>query len=116
MPTECTPRKFEFEAVGRHAVVAGFDLGDMTIAGALLRVDRILSRRSRNRRLDLPSIISRFFGSCEVATCKNRETYFNPISSPIVSTLELQETTEGTVVNARGINSGSTAHQLRPTA
>src|SRR5450631_2379257 len=43
MPTECTPRLFEFEAVERHAVVAGFDGGDITSnAGALLlgQVDR----------------------------------------------------------------------------
>jgi hypothetical protein len=43
MQTECTSRLFEFEAVGRHAVVAGFDGGDITSnAGALLlgQVDR----------------------------------------------------------------------------
>src|SRR5882724_3720124 len=37
MPTECTPTLFEFEAVERRAVVAGFDGGDITSnAGALL--------------------------------------------------------------------------------
>ena len=37
MPTECTPKRFEFEAVERRAVVAGFDGGDITSnAGALL--------------------------------------------------------------------------------
>src|SRR5882672_3262507 len=50
MPTECTPTLFEFEAVERRAVVAGFDGGDITSnAGALLlgQVDRglCLTRR-----------------------------------------------------------------------
>ena len=43
MPTECTPTLFEFEAVERRAVVAGFDGGNITSnAGALLlgQVDR----------------------------------------------------------------------------
>src|ERR1019366_2022656 len=43
MPTDCTAKLFEFEAVERHAVVAGFDGGDITSnAGALLlgQVDR----------------------------------------------------------------------------
>jgi len=43
MPTECTPSLFEFEAVGRRAVVAQFDGGTITSnAGALLlrQVDR----------------------------------------------------------------------------
>lgn len=43
MPTECTPKRFAFEAVERRAVVAGFDGGDITSnAGALLlgQVDR----------------------------------------------------------------------------
>jgi hypothetical protein len=43
MPTECTPKLFEFEAVERRRVVAGFDGGDITSnAGALLlgQVDR----------------------------------------------------------------------------
>ncbi|HEX5327109.1 MAG TPA: IS1380 family transposase [Acetobacteraceae bacterium] len=43
MPTECTPRLFEFEAVERRKVVAGFDGGAITSnAGALLlgQVDR----------------------------------------------------------------------------
>jgi Transposase DDE domain group 1 len=43
MPTECTPKLFEFEAVERRAVVAEFDGGDITSnAGALLlgQVDR----------------------------------------------------------------------------
>src|SRR5712691_905728 len=43
MPTECTPRLCEFEAVERRAVLAGFDGGDITSdAGGLLlgQVDR----------------------------------------------------------------------------
>ena len=43
MPTECNATRFEFEAVERRAVVAGFDGGDITSnAGALLlgQVDR----------------------------------------------------------------------------
>lgn len=43
MQTECTPRLFEFEAVGRRSVIAGFDGGNITSnAGALLlrQVDR----------------------------------------------------------------------------
>jgi hypothetical protein len=43
MPTECTAKLFEFEAVDRRRVVAGFDGGDITSnAGALLlgQVDR----------------------------------------------------------------------------
>ena len=43
MPTECTPKRFEFEAVERRSVVAGFDGGNITSnAGALLlgQVDR----------------------------------------------------------------------------
>jgi len=43
MQTECTPRLFEFEAVGRRSIVAGFDGGNITSnAGALLlrQVDR----------------------------------------------------------------------------
>jgi hypothetical protein len=43
MPTECTPRLFAFEAVGRRAVVACFDGGAITSnARALLlgQVDR----------------------------------------------------------------------------
>jgi hypothetical protein len=37
MPTECTPKRFEFEAVARRAVVACFDGGDITSnAGALV--------------------------------------------------------------------------------
>ena len=37
MPTECNATLFEFEAVERRAVVAGFDGGDITSnAGALL--------------------------------------------------------------------------------
>jgi hypothetical protein len=43
MPTECTPKLFEFEAVERRSVVAGFDGGNITSnAGALLlgQVDR----------------------------------------------------------------------------
>src|SRR5271170_2104834 len=30
MPTECTPKRFEFEAVARRSVVAGFDGGNIT--------------------------------------------------------------------------------------
>src|SRR5579864_923139 len=43
MRTECTPKLFEFEAVERRSVVAGFDGGNITSnAGALLlgQVDR----------------------------------------------------------------------------
>ena len=43
MPTECTPKRFDFEAVERRAVVASFDGGDITsnAGGLLLRqVDR----------------------------------------------------------------------------
>jgi hypothetical protein len=50
MPTECTPTLFEFEAVERRAVVAGFDGGDITSnAGALLlgQVDRSLGLMRR---------------------------------------------------------------------
>ena len=50
MQTECTPKLFEFEAVERHAVVAGFDGGDITSnAGALLmgQVDRGLGLMRR---------------------------------------------------------------------
>jgi Transposase DDE domain group 1 len=50
MPTECPPRLFEFEAVERRAVVAGFDGGDITSnAGALLlgQVDRGLGLMRR---------------------------------------------------------------------
>jgi hypothetical protein len=37
MPTECIAKSFKFEAVERHAVVAGFDGGDITSnAGSLL--------------------------------------------------------------------------------
>ena len=50
MPTECTPKRFEFEAVERRAVVACFDGGDITSnAGALLlgQVDRGLGLMRR---------------------------------------------------------------------
>src|SRR5271154_1405640 len=50
MPTECTPKRFEFEAVARRAVVACFDGGDITSnAGALLLgpVDRGLGLMRR---------------------------------------------------------------------
>ena len=50
MPTECTPRLFAFEAVGRSAVVACFDGGAITSnAGALLlgQVDRGLNLTRR---------------------------------------------------------------------
>jgi hypothetical protein len=50
MPTECKPKRFEFEAVARRAVVACFDGGDITSnAGALLlgQVDRGLGLMRR---------------------------------------------------------------------
>jgi hypothetical protein len=50
MPTECMPKRFEFEAVARRAVVACFDGGDITSnAGALLlgQVDRGLGLMRR---------------------------------------------------------------------
>ena len=50
MPTECTPTLFEFEAVERRLVAAGFDGGDITSnAGALLlgQVDRGLGLMRR---------------------------------------------------------------------
>jgi hypothetical protein len=50
MPTECTPKRFEFEAVARRAVMACFDGGDITSnAGALLlgQVDRGLGLTRR---------------------------------------------------------------------
>jgi hypothetical protein len=50
MPTECTPKRFEFEAVARRAVVACFDGGDITSnAGALVlgQVDRGLGLMRR---------------------------------------------------------------------
>src|SRR5271170_3563731 len=50
MPTECTPKRFEFEEVARRAVVACFDGGDITSnAGALLLgpVDRGLGLMRR---------------------------------------------------------------------
>jgi Transposase DDE domain group 1 len=50
MPTECRPKRFEFEAVARRAVVACFDGGDITSnAGALLlgQVDRGLGLMRR---------------------------------------------------------------------
>src|SRR5450432_2401518 len=50
MPTECTPTLFEFEAVERRVVVAGFDGGDITSnGGALLlgQVDRGLGLMRR---------------------------------------------------------------------
>ena len=57
MRTECTPKLFEFEAVERRAVVAGFDGGNITSnAGALLlgQVDRGLGlvRRFANCFID----------------------------------------------------------------
>src|ERR1700693_6175139 len=54
MQTECTPKLFEFEAVERRSVVAGFDGGNITSnAGALLlgQVDRGLGRASLRRLL-----------------------------------------------------------------
>jgi hypothetical protein len=54
MPTECTPTLFEFEAVERRAVVAGFDGGTITSnAGALLL-----------RQLDLGLGLVRRFAGC----------------------------------------------------
>jgi hypothetical protein len=50
MQTECTPKLFEFEAVERRSVVAGFDGGNITSnAGALLlgQVDQGLSLMRR---------------------------------------------------------------------
>jgi hypothetical protein len=50
MPTECTPKRFEFEAVARRAVVACFDGGDITsnVRALLLgQVDRGLGLMSR---------------------------------------------------------------------
>src|SRR5271168_1920626 len=50
MPTECTPKRFEFDEVARRAVVACFDGGDITSnAGALLlgQVDRGLGLMRR---------------------------------------------------------------------
>ena len=50
MQTECTPKLFEFEAVDRRPVVAGFDGGNITSnAGALLlgQVDQGLSLMRR---------------------------------------------------------------------
>src|SRR5580700_8073178 len=57
MQTECTPKLFEFEAVERRSVVAGFDGGNITSnAGALLlgQVDRGLAlvRRFANCFID----------------------------------------------------------------
>ena len=57
MPTECNPRRFEFAAVERRSVVAGFDGGNMASnADALLlgQVDRGvgLMRRFANRFID----------------------------------------------------------------
>jgi hypothetical protein len=55
MQTECTTKRFEFEAVQRRAVVAGFDCGDITSnAGGLLlgQMDRGLGLVRRfTRRL-----------------------------------------------------------------
>ena len=54
MQTECTPKLFEFEAVERRSVVAGFDGGNITSnAGALLlgQVDRGLGLVRSLRRL-----------------------------------------------------------------
>ena len=46
MQTECKPKLFDFEAVERRSVVAGFDGGNITSnAGALLlgQVDQVFS-------------------------------------------------------------------------
>ena len=48
MPTDCNPKRFQFEAVDRKALVAGFDGGAISSnAGALLlgRVDHGLVMR-----------------------------------------------------------------------
>ena len=62
MQTECMPKLFEFEAVERRSVVAGFDGGNITSnAGALLlgQVDRGLGlvRRFANCFIDEPIAI-----------------------------------------------------------
>jgi hypothetical protein len=36
MPTECSPRLFEFEAVAGRPMVAGFDGGEITSNGGAL--------------------------------------------------------------------------------
>jgi Transposase DDE domain group 1 len=41
MQTECTPRLFEFEAVGRRAVIAGFDGGTITSNGGALLLGEV---------------------------------------------------------------------------
>ena len=58
MPTECNAKRFEFEAVERRAVVAGFDGGDITSnAGALVlgQVDRGLCLMRRFGVLHRPA-------------------------------------------------------------
>jgi hypothetical protein len=45
MPAECTPCQFEFEAVSRRSVVAGFDGGEITSNGGAL----LLARASGSR-------------------------------------------------------------------
>ena len=45
MPTECNATLFEFEAVERRAVVAGFDGGDITSNAGALRAGRPLLPR-----------------------------------------------------------------------
>src|ERR1700733_11068453 len=57
MPTECSPKQYEFEAIGGRSVVACFDGGNITSnAGGLLlgQVDRGLRliRRFAQRFLD----------------------------------------------------------------
>ena len=57
MPTECTPKLFEFEAVERCSVVAGFDGGNITSnAGTLLlgQVDRGFIDRRDPRYVEHP--------------------------------------------------------------
>src|SRR5258708_4886687 len=41
MPTECSAKRFEFEAVERRAVVAGFDGGDITSNGGALLLGQV---------------------------------------------------------------------------
>jgi len=41
MPAECSPRRFEFEAVSRRSVVAGFDGGEITSNGGALLLGQV---------------------------------------------------------------------------
>jgi len=71
MPTECTPKLFEFDAVERRSVVAGFDGANITSnAGALLlrQIDRGvgLVRRFADRctTSGQPARVFRYFRYC----------------------------------------------------